>query len=193
MTRPITDSAVLLAAVRATGGVPIADADPAVLSAAHAAAARAGRSLLRVPVLSRGADPRLVAGLTLGWQPQATPAPEESHAYPVRQLGMVARLTWACCLGLAWTDRSADPHPGAPFSRADVVDVAGHQGAPAVWVKSALDHELVPALFVVRDGDRLRLGPAAAALPGAFVEALRRFHDRLTAAAVAEGGRGQAW
>ena len=179
MTAPITDPAVMLAAVRATGGLPIAAADTAAVSAARTAAAVAGRSLLRVPVPSPTPVPRLTNGMTLGWQPQTTPSPEESHAYPVRQLGVVARLTWACCLGLAWPDRSADPHPGEAFTRAAVVDVAGQVGAPPMWVKSALDHQLRPALLVVGDRDQLRLGPAAAALPGAFVEALRRIHDRL--------------
>lgn len=191
MSEPITEAAVLLAAVRATGGLSLAEADSAAVSAAQSVAAHAGRTLLRVPVPSPGAVPPLVDGLTLGWQPQTTPSPEETHAYRVRQSGMVARLTWACCLGLAWTDRSADPHPGEPFSRAAVIDLAGHLGAPAMWVKSALDHELRPALLVVGDGDRLLLGPATAGLPGAFVEALRRFHDRLPGAA-AEGQRGSA-
>ncbi|MCF6509189.1 hypothetical protein E9549_17530 [Blastococcus sp. MG754426] len=182
MTEPIAEAAVLLAAVRATGGLPTSASDPAAVGAAAVAAAAAGRSLLRVPVPSPATSPRLVDGLTLGWQPQTTPSPEETHTYRVRQAGTMARLTWACCLGLAWTDRSADPHPGEPFTRAAVVDLAGQLGAPAMWVKSALDHELRPALLVVGDGDRLRLGPAAAGLPGAFVEALRRFHDRLPAA-----------
>lgn len=182
MTGSISDTAVLLAAIRATGGLPVSHAEPAVMKAAGQAAARAGRTLLQAAVPSTATGSPPVDGLTLGWLPQTTPSPEETHAYRVRRSGMVARLTWACCLGLAWPDRSADPHPGEPFSRTTVVDLAGQLGAPAMWVKSALDHELRPALLVVGDGDRLRLGPAAAGLPGAFVEALRRFHDRLPAA-----------
>jgi hypothetical protein len=118
--------------------------------------------------------------LVLGWLPQSTPAPEESQAYPVRNLTPVARLTWACCLGLAWPDRIAAPYPGLPFRRSEVVDVAGELGVSTMWVKTALFRTLIPGLLVVPDEDSsLRLGPATAALPEPFVDAIRRFHDRL--------------
>jgi hypothetical protein len=49
-----------------------------------------------------------------------------------------------------------------------------------MWVKTALFRTLIPGLLVIPDeGSSLRLGPATAALPEPFVDAMRRFHDRL--------------
>jgi hypothetical protein len=48
-----------------------------------------------------------------------------------------------------------------------------------MWVKSALFRTLVPARLVIIERASLCLGPATAALPEPFVEAMRRFHDRL--------------
>jgi hypothetical protein len=178
MTTLIADPAVLLAAIRATGGLPVDLADPRAVNLARRTAESAGRSLVHC---TTGSVRRRTGGrgLVLGWLPQSTPAPEESHAYPVRNLTPVARLTWACCLGLAWPDRVAAPYPGVPFRRSEVVDVAGELGVSTMWVKTALFRTLIPSLLVIPDEGSLRLGPATAALPEPFVDAMRRFHDRL--------------
>ena len=60
-----------------------------------------------------------------------------------------------------------------------MVDLLADVGVPSTWVKAALNHDLPLAGLVVSEGEWLRLGPAAAALPDVTVEALRRFHDRL--------------
>lgn len=59
------------------------------------------------------------------------------------------------------------------------MDVAGELGVSTIWVKSALFRTLIPGLLVIPDEGFLRLGPATAALPEPFVDAMRRFHDRL--------------
>lgn len=121
---------------------------------------------------------RTAAGVALGWAARATPSPRDSGGYATRQLAPVARLTWACCLGLAWPDRSDWPYPGRPFRRAEVLELAADLGATHSWVTAAIDHDLIPATFLVQQGQLLRLGPAAAAMPEPFVEALRRVHER---------------
>src|SRR5260221_2514910 len=111
-------------------------------------------------------------------------------------LPVIARLTWACCLGLAWPRRSDEPYRGCPFTRAAVVDLAADLGAASSWTKAALDHDLIPAGLVIADHSAgsgpLRLGPAAAALPEPFVEAMRRFPDQVTRPAPGAEGGGRA-
>jgi hypothetical protein len=188
--RVVSDPAVLLAAVRASGGLDIEVADTEVLQAASKAAEASGRvlvtdcSIAAHGELGRGSGGRGRArGVTFRWMPQCTPSPEDSHAYQVRMLPPISRLTWACCLGLAWPRRSEDLYPGVRFMRAAVVDTAADLGAGGSWVKAALDHDLIPAGLIMADpsGDRgsLRLGPAAASLPEPFIEAMRRFHEQL--------------
>lgn len=188
MTTPITDPALVLALSRALGGLPIDATDQPTYQVAKRAAEHAGRALVDCTTRAWRSRPRiatahLVRGFALGWVPQSTPSPEETQDYPVRMLPPLARLTWACCLGLAWPDRTADPYPGEPFIRSAVVDVATELGASAIWVKAALDHDLTPAgLLIVEPGSggqSLRLGPLAAAMPEPFVEAIRRFHELL--------------
>lgn len=186
MTRMVTDPAVLLAALRATGGSTMQAASPDALRLAAKAAQDSGRSLVDCVVSQRvpgSGHPGLAGGVTLRWMPQCTPSPEDSHAYPVRVLPVIVRLTWACCLGLAWPRRADEPYPGCRFTRAAVVDLAADLGAGSTWIKAALDHDLIPAGLVMADHSAgpgfLRLGPAAAALPEPFVEAMRRFHDQL--------------
>jgi hypothetical protein len=186
MRQAVSSPAVLLAVLRATGGVGTQAAPPDVIRLAARAAQASGRSLVDCTVSARvlgGERTRLTRGITLRWMPQCTPSPEDSHAYPVRMMPVIARLTWACCLGLAWPRRASEPYPGCPFTRAAVVDLAADLGAAASWVKAALDHDLIPAGLVITDQSAgpgcLRLGPAAAALPEPFVEAMRRFHDQL--------------
>jgi hypothetical protein len=186
MRQVISSPAVLLAALRATIGMDAQMASPDVVRLAARAAEASGRSLVDCTVSRRGLDGKGTGptrGVTLRWMPQCTPSPEDSHAYPVRLFPIIARLTWACCLGLAWPRRANEPYPGCPFTRAAVVDLAADLGAASSWIKAALDHDLIPAGLVITDhsGDSgsLRLGPAAAALPEPFVEAMRRFHDQL--------------
>lgn len=206
MRNAVSSPAVLLAALRATGGVDAQTASPDVVGHAARAAQASGRSLVDCtvsPMALEGKRTGLTRGIALRWMPQCTPSPEDSHAYPVRMLPVIARLTWACCLGLAWPRRSDEPYPGCPFTRAAVVDLAADLGAASSWIKAALDHDLIPAGLVIADhsagSGSLRLGPAAAALPEPFVEAMRRFHDQLPRPAQAqeEAGddseNGEAW
>jgi hypothetical protein len=186
MTPTVSDPAVLLAALRVSGGMTIHAASPDALRVAARAAEDSGRSLADCTVAQKvpgGAGTGLARGVTLRWLPQCTPSPEDSHAYPVRVLPVIVRLTWACCLGLAWPRRADEPYPGCRFTRAAVVDLAADLGAGSTWIKAALDHDLIPAGLVMADHSAgpgfLRLGPAAAALPEPFVEAMRRFHDQL--------------
>ncbi|KJK51661.1 hypothetical protein UK23_05935 [Lentzea aerocolonigenes] len=169
--RSSRDPAVLLAAIRATGALPMTDITQAELDTMRRRTKSAGRALLRCAPAAGTANLRRSGVVTLGWSPHTTPSPEDSNAYPVRRLAPTTRLTWACCLGLAWPDRTADPFPGEPFTTSLVVDVAAELGLAASWVNSALKHELIPALLVeVSQGTTLRLGPAAAAIPPAFVD-----------------------
>lgn len=188
--RAVSDPAVLLAAVRASGGLDIEVASTEALQAARKAVEASGRVLLTDCSVAAhgelgrgGAGRRRARGVTFRWMPQCTPSPEDSHAFPVRVLPPISRLTWACCLGLAWPRRSDDLYPGVRFTRAAVVDTAADLGAGGTWVKAALDHDLIPAGLIMADpcGDRgsLRLGPAAASLPEPFIEAMRRFHEQL--------------
>lgn len=178
--------AVLLAALRATGGLGLQAAAPEVVRLAAQAAEATGRSLADCTVspMTLGSGRKTPGrGITLRWMPQCTPSPEDSHAYPVRVLPIISRLTWACCLGLAWPRRADDLYPGARFARTAVVDLAADLGAGSSWIKAAIDHDLVPAGLVIAapsvEPGMLRLGPAAAALPEPFIEAMRRFHEML--------------
>ncbi|WP_142098104.1 hypothetical protein [Pseudonocardia cypriaca] len=155
------------------------DITQAELEAMRRRAKSAGRMLLRCASPSDSTARRAYGIVTLGWSPHATPSPEDSNAYPVRRLSPTTRLTWACCLGLAWPDRTADPFPGEPFTTSLVIDVAAELGLAASWVNGALKHELIPALLVEVSRGTVRLGPAAAAIPPAFIDAMRRFHHQL--------------
>jgi hypothetical protein len=176
-------AAVLLARMRAEGATAGQAVSAAVLAAAEQAAERVGRQLVGclapvAPDSAASARPFRPA-LVLGWAEGLAPSPEDGSGYPVRRFSVTQALTWAACLGMAWPDRSASPYPGEPFRSEDVVDLLADLGVPSMWVKAALKHDLPLAGLVARDGEWLRLGPAAAALPDATVEALRRFHDRL--------------
>lgn len=187
--RLVNDPAVLLAAVRASGGLSIEIASADALRVARTAAEASGRVLADCSVAPRqepglgGTGSKVARGVTFQWMPQCTPSPEDSQAYPVRLLPPISRLTWACCLGLAWPRRSDDLYPGKRFTRAAVVDTAADLGAGATWVKAALDHDLIPAGLIMAypssERGSLALGPAAASLPEPFIEAMRRFHEQL--------------
>lgn len=176
--KPLSDPAVVLAALRAGGALSASIVTASALEEVRARAEASGRVLLHYaqPSANGNGHSRV---LTLGWSPHATPSPEDDNAYLVRRLTPTARLTWACCLGLAWPDRSTEPHPGESFSASLVIDVAAELGLGSPWVKNALYNDLIPAHLVEAFGSGLRLGPAAAAIPPAFVEAIRRFHDQL--------------
>ncbi|WP_157852274.1 hypothetical protein [Kitasatospora sp. NRRL B-11411] len=97
----------------------------------------------------------------------------------MRRLSPTQSLTFAMCLAVAWRDVRLPPYPGEPFDRAEIIDALVDIGADSKSVKDALDTELPLLLLVHRDGARLRLGAAVAALPDTFTEAVRRMHDRL--------------
>jgi hypothetical protein len=176
---PPRDPAVLLATLRAAGSLSVDDTSTAVVEAMRARAEDTGRVLVRcAPPAGRAGRGRSHV-ITFGWSPRATPSPEDSNAYPVRRLATTARLTWACCLGLAWPDRTGEPYPGVPFATSVLIDVATELGMAASWVKASLAHDLVPAHLVTVSGATVRLGPAAAGLPPAFVDSMRRFHEQL--------------
>jgi hypothetical protein len=176
-------AAVLLARIRAEGATAREVASAAVLAAAEQAAAHAGRQVVGciAPVKAVPARPSRAfrPALVLGWADGMAPSPEDDLGYQVRRFSTTQALAWAACLGLAWIDRSASPYPGEPFRGEDVVDLLADVGVPSTWVKAALNHDLPLAGLVASEGEWLRLGPAAAALPDVTVEALRRFHDRL--------------
>lgn len=168
----ITSAPVALAAMRALGALPAARLGPATLASACAAAAHTGRTLERVT-----ADGEPV--LALAWAATSVPTMEDHEHGEYRWLRPAALRTWAFCLGLAWRDRTAHPWPGEPFSLAGLVDAAAMRGSNPLWIRTALMHTLLPAGLVEIDDSTVRLGPAAAVLPDAYVDALRRVHDRL--------------
>ncbi|WP_409473648.1 hypothetical protein [Streptomyces sp. HC307] len=177
------DAALILAAARADGALP-PDRFPASLVAqADEVAHVAGRSLMEcdcpwpAPAGAVGRPSSPGRALVLGWS--ETPVPEELGTYPVARLTPTQTITFALCLAQAWPDPRLPPYPGRPFERAEILDMAGDIGLDVNFAKAALDGELQWLLLIVRDGPRLRLGPAVAALPGTFAETMRRFHDRL--------------
>jgi hypothetical protein len=163
---------VALAAVRALGALPAANLDAATLASARAAAALTGRTLERVTADGQPA-------LALAWAATSVPTMEDHEHGKYRWLRPAALRTWAFCLGLAWRDRTAHPWPGEAFSLADLVDAAAMRGSNPLWIRTALMNTLLPAGLVEIDDNTVRLGPAAAVLPDAYVDALRRVHDRL--------------
>ncbi len=168
----ITSAPVALAAVRALGALPTAHMDAATLGSARAAAALTGRTLERVTADGEPA-------LALAWAATSVPTMEDHQHGEYRWLRPAALRTWAFCLGLAWRERTAHPWPGEPFSLADLVDAAAMRGSNPLWIRTALTHTLLPAGLVEIDDSIVRLGPAAAVLPDAYVDAVRRVHDRL--------------
>ncbi|GAA3367439.1 hypothetical protein GCM10020367_67130 [Streptomyces sannanensis] len=177
------ETALILAAARA-GGALAPDRVPASLvTQADDAAHVAGRSLVECDcpwptpagAVGRPGPPR--RAFVLGWS--EAPVPEELGTYPVARLTPTQTITFALCLAQAWPDPRMHPYPGRPFERAEILDMAGDIGLDVKFAKAALDGELEWLLLIVRDGRRLRLGPAVAALPETFAETMRRFHDLL--------------
>jgi hypothetical protein len=168
----ITSAPVALAATRALGALPATHLNAATLASARVAATLTGRTLERVTV---GGEP----ALALAWDSTSVPTMEDHQHGDYRWLRPAALRAWAFCLGLAWQERTAHPWPGDPFSLEDLVRAAEQRGSNPLWIRTALLHSLMPAGLVEIDDGVVRLGPAAAVLPDAYVDALRRVHDRL--------------
>lgn len=158
-------SALLLARMRADGGVPAAEAAGTDLPTEAAAI---GRRLIRVGGM-----------LQLGWADGHQPEPDGAatarlSAFPT---GVLAAL-----LALTWLDAAADPYPGEPLP-ADAVEQLAHilDRSPIVVSKYLAELRAVHLLDEDEEG-RLRLGRAVALWPPRTVTALRRHHHLLVAA-----------
>jgi len=177
------DAALVLAAARAGGALPPDRLPAGLLAQADQVARVAGRRLVEcdcpwpAPAGAVGRPGPLVRALVLGWS--EPPVPEELGSYPVARLTPTQTITFALCLAQAWPDPRMPLYPGRPFERAEILDAAGDIGLEVNFAKAALDGELQWLLLIVRDGRRLRLGPAVAALPDTFAATMRRFHDLL--------------
>jgi len=177
------DPALVLAAARAQGAVDTTGVPAAVLAEADRRAQVLGRRLVActspfpAPAATSARPGPLLPALVLGWS--EAPVPEDLGTYPIRRLTPTQALVFAVALALAWPNLNQPPYPGRPFTRADAVGVLRDIGIDIRAAKGALDGELMLFLLLVRDGPRLRLGPAVAALPPTFTEAMRRFHDTL--------------
>jgi biotin operon repressor len=168
---------MLLARIRAVGSSP-ANVAASTVAAASRAAGQVDRQLIEVAV--PGGTRRILA---LGWAEGAAPDPGQHPSAPPRQLSPVQLLTWAACLAAAWPRAEADPYPGSPFRREDVLRACIGMGAHDRTVVAAL-RILSQARMIRFTGPVGRLGPAAAALPNDTWSALRRMHDRLPHAAL---------
>jgi hypothetical protein len=122
--------------------------------------------------------------LVLGWADGAAPDPEQHPSAPLWRLPPVPHLAWAVCLAAAWPQAAAEPYPGRPFTREQVLRTCIDLGAHDRAVIVALDRTLPRTGLITFSGSSGRLGPAAAALPAAVWSALRRVHDRLPHAAL---------
>jgi hypothetical protein len=114
----------------------------------------------------------------LAWADGHEPATGDEGASP-RRLSAIPILTFACCLGLCWSDPQELPYPGDVTTAASVIAAAAALGADERHVKGALRNELTAAGLVQTRADELRLGPAVAAWAPGQVESLRRFHASL--------------
>ncbi|MGW1194530.1 hypothetical protein ACWD4B_01525 [Streptomyces sp. NPDC002536] len=179
------DPPLILAAARACGAVERAGLSDDVLQQAEEAAQLMGRVLVACacpwppPAAAPFRSGELRLSLTLGWS--EPPVPEDLGLYPVAGLSPNQTLVFALCLACAWQDRHDAPYPGVPFSPAVVRDAAAELGLDPRSTASALNSSLPLRLLIVEDHDELRLGPAVAALPDTFTEAMRRFYDYLHA------------
>ncbi|MEV7122843.1 hypothetical protein [Kitasatospora griseola] len=177
------DPAYILATARAQGLVDTRSLPTQTVEAAQRQAIACGRRLVDCagpdppPALTSGRPGAIRQVRTLGWS--VPPVPEETAAYPVRRLSPTQSVTFAVCLAAGWRNVRRPPYPGEPFDRAQIVDTLVDIGADSKTVKDALDTELPLLLLIYSDGTHLRLGPAVAALPDTFTEAVRRMHDHL--------------
>ncbi|MFF5284559.1 hypothetical protein [Streptomyces sp. NPDC013171] len=179
----LSDPAYLLAKARAQGFCDLTDVPEQTVEAAQRLALACGRRLvtcegpLPAPAAAAGQPGALRSGMTLGWS--VPPVPEDAASYPVRRLSATQSVTFAVCLAAAWHDVHQSLYPGERFRRADVVDTLREIGADPRAVYAAIDTDLHLLLLICHDGRYLRLGPAVAALPDTFAEALRRVYDQL--------------
>ncbi|HEY2265347.1 MAG TPA: hypothetical protein VGI96_22170 [Streptosporangiaceae bacterium] len=171
------DAALLLARIRAADSASAEVAASTAVAAARAAA-QVDRELIEVAV--PGGAQRI---LTLGWAGGAAPDPGQHPSALPRHLPPVPLLTLATCLAAAWPSAEADPYPGRPFQREDILRTCIGMGAHAPTVVGAFGI-LSQAGMIRFAGPVGRLGPAAAALPGDTWSVLRRLHDRLPHAAL---------
>jgi hypothetical protein len=169
----VAPGALILARIRAVGQAPTTGRADALMSAS-AAAARVDRRLIEISDHSRKSR-----NLILGWADGAGPAPDQHLSAPPRRLSTIPHLVWAVCLTAAWPEAAADPYPGRTFRQAQVLRTCVELGAHHSHVVSALNRTLPQAGLIILSGSTGRLGPTAAALPGAVWSALRRVHDRL--------------
>ncbi|MFJ7244565.1 hypothetical protein ACIQWA_07915 [Kitasatospora sp. NPDC098652] len=178
-----SDPAYILATARAQGLVDTHGLSTQTVEAAQRRAVACGRLLVECagpvppPALTPGRPGAVRHVRTLGWS--VPPVPEETAAYPVKRLSPTQSVTFAVCLAAGWRDVRLPPYPGEPFDRALIIDTLMDIGADSKTVKDALDTELPLLLLIYSDGAHLRLGPAVAALPDTFTEAVRRMHDHL--------------
>src|SRR6266542_6947879 len=85
-------------------------------------------------------DPSTIERIVvLGWVDGASPDPDRHPSAPPRHLSAVPYLAWAACLAMAWPDPAADPYPGRPFRREDILRTCVELGAPHNAVAGALD------------------------------------------------------
>lgn len=178
----LSDAAYLLASTRAQGFCDATGVPEQTFESAQRLALACGRRLVTCegplpPPAAANMPGDLRPGLALGWS--MTPVPEDAVSYPVRRLSATQSVTFAVCLAAAWRDVRESPYPGERFRRADVVDTLRDLGADFRAVNAAIDTDLHLLLLICHDGRYLRLGPAVAALPETFAEALRRMHDQL--------------
>jgi uncharacterized linocin/CFP29 family protein len=168
----VSDPAFTLAAMRAAGTHVVSERDR---SAAEAAAAEVGRRVVEVGASGGAAEVAL--GFADGYE--ANPA---EGVFDVRHLSPIPLVALATCLGLCWTELDQRPHPGAPVSIDQVLEVAGALGAAPSHLLGAMRNELTMASLVKMDETTVRIGPAIAAWTDAQVDALRRFADTLPGA-----------
>lgn len=168
-------AAVLLAGIRAVGDAQ-SPASGEALAAAAAAAGRLDRQLIQLA----GTDSTHNEGqLVLGWIDGAAPDPDRHPSAPPRKLPAAAYLAFAVCLAAAWPDAAAEPYPGRPFLRSQVLKTAVNMSAARNQVVAALDTTLPAAGLVIFVEGRGALGPATAALPPDTWSELRRVHEFL--------------
>jgi hypothetical protein len=169
----VTAEALLLARIRAAGHAPSPVEDSTLRAAARVAA-----TIDRRPIETGDSlvGERVVV---LGWVDGASPDPDRHPSAPPRHLSSVPYLVWAACLARAWPDPAADPYPGRPFRREDILRTCVELGAPHNAVAGALDKILPSAGLLSFVNGRGMLGPAAAALPEDTWSQLRRVHERL--------------